>query len=83
MNSINDQYHAGIMVKNIYVNILDCIIKYNDCGVRLTRTKTLEITNCNISNCEIRNNFGLSIYIISASHININHCERNKNEIHL
>jgi parallel beta-helix repeat protein len=71
INSIDDSYHAGIHVKDSAdICISNCIIKYNDCGIRLTR-----IDRACLSNCIISNNYGSSILSDDSFHVDINQCE--------
>jgi parallel beta-helix repeat protein len=49
--------------------ISDCIIKNNDCGVRLMITRLVDIVNC-----EFIHNYGVSILMMESSNVNIRNC---------
>ena len=83
INSINNEYSAGICVIEKHwwppgnppafltdISISNCILKNNNCGIRLSYADTVDISNCIISD-----NLGLSIYIVSSSQVNINQCK--------
>ena len=53
-----------------YINISNCIIRNNRCGIRLYSTCAI-----NISYCYIHNNTSNSILIDSALHVNVNNCK--------
>ncbi|MBE3120630.1 MAG: right-handed parallel beta-helix repeat-containing protein [Thermoplasmata archaeon] len=52
------------------INISDCIIKNNRCGIRL-----YSVYATNVSSCIIHNNSANGIYVVASSHINMNRCE--------
>ncbi|MGF3554617.1 MAG: right-handed parallel beta-helix repeat-containing protein [Thermoplasmatota archaeon] len=56
------------------INISNCIIRNNRCGIRLLSTYT-----SNILCCYIHNNTSNSILIDSSSYVNINNCKINYN----
>ncbi|GAI03957.1 unnamed protein product, partial [marine sediment metagenome] len=81
-NSPEDGWSQGICVVDKkwhgpgdpYITLTDitisgCIVEYNDCGIRLSNTRNVEIADC-----IIRNNSGLSVYNIYSSQVRIHHC---------
>jgi parallel beta-helix repeat protein len=54
-------------LSNIVIN--DCILKNNDCGIRLTITNEVEVANC-----EISDNPGYSIVMVESSNVDVHHC---------
>ena len=69
INSIVDSFSSGIHVRERFVQISDCVIQYNDCGIRVQETSDVSIDNCTIGYNSANN-----IFII-ASNITINNCE--------
>jgi len=75
-NSPITDFSAGLYVRLIPYEYLtdfqisNCIIKNNDCGIKLQKTK-----NVIISNCTINNNDGHSIYVLGSININIQFCD--------
>ena len=70
MKSLNDGFHGGIHIRCKFVQINDCIIRDNDCGIRVQDT-----SNASIDNCIIFNNDAHSIYVIRSSDILIQYCD--------
>ncbi len=70
INCIDNGFSSGIHVRMKQVQISDCIIESNTCGIR-----THHFNNISINNCIIRNNSAHSIYVITTSNITINNCD--------
>jgi parallel beta-helix repeat protein len=70
INCIDDAFSAGIHVRKNDVQISDCDIEGNDCGIR-----THHINDVSIDNCTIHDNNGCSVYVITSSNITISNCE--------
>ncbi len=73
-NGIQDDFSAGINVWGENVLITDCIIKNNDCGIRVSYTN-----NVTIDHCTIKDNYASSIYVSTSSNITIDNCDAYNN----
>jgi len=70
INGIDDGYSAGINIYGKNTHVDNCIIKNNDCGIRITFANEVNITNC-----VINENHAHSIYVIVTSNISISNCD--------